>query len=129
MQAAKPLQRGADADADAHQRAQLRAEDPLASYFASKAPDALAAAAASSLTSVYGGALAGKSGFSVPQAVPEHSWLRRGVAALPNRHNIKPGRHWDGVHRSNGFEEKYVFEYANRARARERERYLGMIDM
>jgi pre-mRNA-splicing factor CWC26 len=55
-------------------------------------------------------------GFNIPQEVPQHSWLRRGVAAPINRYNIRPGRHWDGVDRSNGFE-KEMFKKLNQQNA------------
>jgi pre-mRNA-splicing factor CWC26 len=59
-------------------------------------------------------------GFVVPQEVPQHSWLRRGVPAPVNRYNLRPGRHWDGVDRSTGFE-KEMFKMVNQKNAQELE--------
>ncbi|RYR55395.1 hypothetical protein Ahy_A06g030622 isoform D [Arachis hypogaea] len=67
-----------------------------------------------------------ESGFVVPQDIPDHSWLKRGLDAAPNRYGIRSGRHWDGVDRSNGFE-KEMFKRTNERQARDREAYLWSV--
>ncbi|KAF5935738.1 hypothetical protein HYC85_026867 [Camellia sinensis] len=67
-----------------------------------------------------------ESGFIVPQGIPSHSWLKRGFDAPPNRYAIRPGRHWDGVDHSNGFE-KEIFKRTNEKQATEREAYLWSV--
>lgn len=67
-----------------------------------------------------------ESGFIVPQDIPTHSWLKRGVDPPVNRYGIKPGRHWDGVDRSNGFERE-LFKRQNEKRATETEAYLWSV--
>ncbi len=70
-----------------------------------------------------------KARFIVPQEVPPHSWMRRNLPAAPNRYNIKPGRHWDGVDRSNGFE-RDMFKIQNERQARQAEDYaMSAMDM
>ncbi|XP_058743995.1 uncharacterized protein LOC131616634 [Vicia villosa] len=66
------------------------------------------------------------SGFVVPQDIPDHSWLKRGLDAAPNRYGIRPGRHWDGVDRSNGFE-KGMFKRTNERQAKDKEAYLWSV--
>ncbi|KAG7593613.1 Bud13 [Arabidopsis thaliana x Arabidopsis arenosa] len=67
-----------------------------------------------------------KSGFIIPQSVPKHSWLTRGLEAATNRYGIKPGRHWDGVDRSNGTEKKLI-KTTNERKATEIEAYLWSV--
>ncbi|KAG5614299.1 hypothetical protein H5410_014123 [Solanum commersonii] len=66
------------------------------------------------------------SGFIIPQDIPSHSWIKRGLDAAPNRYGIRPGRHWDGVDRSTGYE-KELFKRTNEKQATEKEAYLWSV--
>ncbi|GIL94965.1 hypothetical protein Vretimale_1071 [Volvox reticuliferus] len=127
-EASKPFARSdVDDRHDAALRDRVRFGDPFAHLARRKQLDA--ADAAAPLTERYDVDKLAKSGFKVPQEVPPHSWLKRGVAAPANRYNIRPGRHWDGVNRSNGFEAE-LFKHQNARAAKELEaRLWSMGDM
>jgi pre-mRNA-splicing factor CWC26 len=119
-EASKPFARGHDESLDAELRERVRFGDPMAHLVKKKTQGTdLLDAPPSSLTSQHQDALK-KSGFIIPLEVPKHSWMRRGVGPPPNRYNIKPGRHWDGVDRSNGFERDY-FKRTTELRRREQQ--------
>lgn len=128
-EAAKPFARAdIEGSHDSALRDRVRFGDPFAHLARKRQPGAEAAAAAA-LTERYDQDKLAKSGFKVPQEVPPHSWLKRGVAAPANRYNIRPGRHWDGVNRSNGFEAE-LFKHQNVRAAKELEaRLWSMGDM
>ena len=120
-EAGKAFGRGFDDDADAAFRERSRWGDPMAGRVRGKRGGEDAdLAAPPPVVDASNRAAFEASGFSVPQDVPAHSWLKRGAAPPLNRYNIKPGRHWDGVDRSNGFERR-MFKERNERAAREAE--------
>ncbi|XP_015947022.1 uncharacterized protein LOC107471973 [Arachis duranensis] len=116
----KPFSRSRDdPELDNMLKDRLRWGDPMAHLVKKKYPEPV-------LPDLGEGEKMKESGFVVPQDIPDHSWLKRGLDAAPNRYGIRPGRHWDGVDRSNGFE-KEMFKRSNERQARDREAYLWSV--
>ncbi|XP_015948032.1 uncharacterized protein LOC107473017 [Arachis duranensis] len=81
-----------DPELDNMLKDRLRWGDPMAHLVKKKYPEPV-------LPDLGEGEKMKESSFVVPQ-------LKRGLDAAPNRYGIRPGRHWDGVDRSNGFEKE-----------------------
>lgn len=108
-----------DPELDKMLRERIRDGDPMAHLVKKKRPELV-------LPNLGDNEKMKESGFVVPQDIPDHSWLKRRLDAAPNRYGIRPGRHWDGVDRSNGFE-KGLFKRMNEKRATETEAYLWSV--
>ncbi|KAL9242720.1 hypothetical protein vseg_016694 [Gypsophila vaccaria] len=120
LEKAKPFARSRDdPDLDNSLKDRVRWGDPMAHLVKRKHSDII-------LPDIGDNERMKESGFIVPQEIPSHSWLKRGLDYEPNRYGIKPGRHWDGVNRSTGYE-KQLFKRTNEKRATEREAYLWSV--
>ncbi|KAL6192349.1 PREDICTED: BUD13 homolog [Fragaria vesca subsp. vesca] len=108
-----------DPELDKMMKEKVRWGDPMAHLVKKKFPEAV-------LANLGDSDKMKESGFIIPQDIPNHSWLKRGLDAAPNRYGIKPGRHWDGVDRSNGFEKK-LFTQINEKQATQAEAYLWSV--
>ncbi|XP_061992577.1 uncharacterized protein LOC133710511 [Rosa rugosa] len=108
-----------DPELDKMMKERVRWGDPMAHLVKKKYPEAV-------LPNLGDSEQMKESGFIIPQDIPNHSWLKRGLDAAPNRYGIKPGRHWDGVDRSNGFE-KGLFKRTNEKQATQTEAYLWSV--
>ncbi|KAK6913617.1 Bud13 [Dillenia turbinata] len=108
-----------DPELDKMLKNRLRWGDPMAHLVKRKQPEPV-------LTDFSENEKMKESGFVIPQDIPNHSWLKRGLDAAPNRYGIRPGRHWDGVDCSNGFE-KELFKRMNEKQATEHEAYLWSV--
>ncbi|XP_074264714.1 uncharacterized protein LOC141587172 [Silene latifolia] len=120
LEKAKPFARSRDdPDLDRMMKDRLRWGDPMAHLVKKKQSDLM-------LPDFGDSEKMKESGFIVPQEIPSHSWLKRGLDFEPNRYGIKPGRHWDGVNRSNGYE-KQLFKRTSEKKATELEAYLWSV--
>ncbi|ONH92908.1 hypothetical protein PRUPE_8G202500 [Prunus persica] len=108
-----------DPDLDKMLKERVRWGDPMAHLVKKKYPEPV-------LPDLGDSEKMKESGFIIPQEIPNHSWLKRGLDAAPNRYGIRPGRHWDGIDRSNGFE-KGMFKRKNDKQATEAEAYLWSV--
>ncbi|DBA86072.1 hypothetical protein WJX77_002076 [Trebouxia sp. C0004] len=115
-EAAKPFARRRE-DVDEHLRHRERFGDPMA-YLVKKRPAAEPSIIPPALQKRMK-----KAGFIIPQEVPPHSWLKRNLGPPGNRYTIRPGRHWDGVDRSTGFE-KDMFAIINERKNRSQEAHM-----
>eukprot|EP00897_Mesotaenium_endlicherianum_P000790 jgi/Mesen1/10711/ME000090S10168 len=117
---ARPFaQRGDDASLDRALKERVRFGDPMAHLVKAKQAEAV-------LPDFGADDAMLESGFKIPQDIPAYSWMKRRLGAPPNRYGIKPGRHWDGVDRSTGFE-KEMFKHQNEKQALEKEAYLWSV--
>ncbi|KAK9667898.1 hypothetical protein RND81_13G018900 [Saponaria officinalis] len=120
LEKAKPFARSRDdPDLDKMMKDRVRWGDPMAHLVKRKQSELV-------LPDIGDNEKMKESGFIVPQDIPSHSWLKRGLDFEPNRYGIKPGRHWDGVNRSTGYE-KQLFKRTNEKRATDREAYLWSV--
>ncbi|KAF5397585.1 putative pre-mRNA-splicing factor CWC26 [Paragonimus heterotremus] len=120
-ESSKPLARYADdAELTAHLKSQIHADDPMAQYFAKKEKKKHR-----HKKTRHKGSASSSESEADESSRPKYS----GPEPPPNRYGIQPGYRWDGVDRSNGFEQKIVEEMTRRQVEREMAQQWAMEDM